>query len=254
MIPNQRENTIDPKGINKELELCFNNIFRHDEIPEKYNIFEYIALLLIKHIKADYTLIGLANEGENTLESLAFCNKREILPPFTTVYNCSICQKILVSNSTTHQEDIHLLFPNNQKLSALDIKTFIGVPIYGDNNKPIGILTALYCNHLDGDFNIEPFLYMFSSQITIEMQRHKNKQLFKQSNLEQQKLRKYIGEKSKDEKQLNKKLEKMTSKLKELSKLKSSFLANLSHEIRTPMNAIIGFTEILKSNNLARMS
>lgn len=33
-------------------------------------------------------------------------------------------------------------------------------------------------------------------------------------------------------------------------KVKSAFLANMSHEIRTPMNAIIGFTELLKDNDI----
>jgi PAS domain S-box-containing protein len=36
----------------------------------------------------------------------------------------------------------------------------------------------------------------------------------------------------------------------ESDRLKSAFLANMSHEIRTPMNGIIGFTELLKEQNL----
>lgn len=36
----------------------------------------------------------------------------------------------------------------------------------------------------------------------------------------------------------------------EADKLKSLFLANMSHEIRTPMNAIIGFTNMLREENL----
>jgi signal transduction histidine kinase/streptogramin lyase len=39
-------------------------------------------------------------------------------------------------------------------------------------------------------------------------------------------------------------------KAEESDKLKSAFMANMSHEIRTPMNAIIGFSNLLKTEDL----
>jgi PAS domain S-box-containing protein len=45
-------------------------------------------------------------------------------------------------------------------------------------------------------------------------------------------------------------LVKAKEKAEQNDRLKTAFLHNLSHEIRTPMNAIIGFTELLKKNNL----
>ena len=45
-------------------------------------------------------------------------------------------------------------------------------------------------------------------------------------------------------------LENEKIKAETSDKLKTAFLSNMSHEIRTPMNAIIGFSKLLKSNDI----
>ena len=54
-----------------------------------------------------------------------------------------------------------------------------------------------------------------------------------------------------DRKKAEEEILKAKEKAEESDRLKSAFLANLSHEIRTPMNAIVGFTCLLKNNNLS---
>jgi signal transduction histidine kinase len=41
-------------------------------------------------------------------------------------------------------------------------------------------------------------------------------------------------------------------KNKDAERIKTSFLSNISHEVRTPMNAIMGFSDLLKDENISR--
>ncbi len=48
----------------------------------------------------------------------------------------------------------------------------------------------------------------------------------------------------------SKELWEMLKRVRESDRLKSSFLANLSHEVRTPLNHILGFSELLMTDDL----
>ena len=53
-----------------------------------------------------------------------------------------------------------------------------------------------------------------------------------------------------ENKRLADQLKKAISRIEEADLLKSNFLANMSHEIRTPMNGIMGFAQLLRTDDL----
>lgn len=55
-----------------------------------------------------------------------------------------------------------------------------------------------------------------------------------------------------ERKKFEEELVESKNKAERSDKLKLEFLSNMSHDLRTPMNSIIGFSDLLKSNNLTK--
>ena len=60
----------------------------------------------------------------------------------------------------------------------------------------------------------------------------------------------YLISQGQRQQKLIKTLDKSERQLKEASKIKEQFVANISHEIRTPMNAVLGFAGLLQKTTL----
>jgi signal transduction histidine kinase/FixJ family two-component response regulator len=64
----------------------------------------------------------------------------------------------------------------------------------------------------------------------------------------------YITKRIKRQQQLYDQLNESEKKVREAGIIKENFMANVSHEIRTPMNAILGFTNLLRKEQLNEKS
>ena len=106
-----------------------------------------------------------------------------------------------------------------------------------------------------GDFKISNGGSYFWERISVTPTFHDNKinsyTIIADNISAQKKVEKDLKKSLKKLQKLNKKLELAKNRAEESDNLKTAFLANLSHEIRTPMNGILGFTDLLKNDNLS---
>ena len=110
--------------------------------------------------------------------------------------------------------------------------------------KALEILSDIFITKKSGTFEIlynpkngEPFPVELSYSPVIENNKVQYVHLVMRDNTERKKL--------------EEDLKKAKEEAEEGANLKAAFLANMSHEIRTPMNGIIGFTDLLKQENLS---
>lgn len=69
-------------------------------------------------------------------------------------------------------------------------------------------------------------------------------------NQEYQQINQQLNQTNQQLEDSNRQLHEAKEKAQAADQLKSSFLSNMSHEIRTPMNAIVGFTSLLKGDDI----
>ena len=96
------------------------------------------------------------------------------------------------------------------------------------------------------------FLYSRNQQIALErikkelLERNQAENIIRESE-------KRLKEQNEEYAVLNEKLKIAVRKAKESDRLKTAFLQNMSHEIRSPMNAIVGFSELLKRQDISNV-
>ncbi|WP_075590297.1 sensor histidine kinase [Labilibacter marinus] len=232
-------------------EACIYDLFNPKNHSLGEEFFESAILSLSRYLNADYVFVAQLQEEESVLETVARCNRETIVPNTTFCYKDTPCEKVLGEGIFTYNSNVREKFPLAISLKDMEIEAYCGVPIYNSSRKPIGVLTALFSDSIDDAKKIEALMFMFSSRIGSELEHLEKQRELKRRNLELLVFKEELIRKNKELDKINKELKEASKKVEESDMLKSSFLANLSHEVRTPMNAIIGFTELLKSNNLS---
>lgn len=190
------------------------------------------------------------------------------------------CETVIKTNNK-------LLIPNALKIeqwknnpdTKLGMIAYLGFPIHNPDGTPFGTICVLDNQENHFNDNYESLLRQFKDILELDlsiwstvftasdtMQKTIGQQLIElkdtrdalaereillqRQNKEYQKLNNILKQKNIEYARVNEKLDKARIKAEESDKLKTEFLHNMSHEIRTPMNGIIGFSEMLQTEQL----
>ena len=150
-----------------------------------------------------------------------------IYDPQTQVFS-GLKGETIAGKGITLEENFSKLHPEDVEMQ----KTILNELLQGVKTKASS--TSRYLNE-DGTY------HFYESHLITKKENGKTIILGTQKDITEKMLRK------KELERYQATLEKEKERAEQADKLKSAFLANMSHEIRTPLNAIVGFSELLQT-------
>jgi len=205
------------------------------QIPTEDEIFQYIGKKIRKQFRKELIIVSsynkeqknytieFINSSENLVRNNSDFKEKYILPKNhihyannSNIRNGKLNQlSLTIYNSYLKDHNLETLKEIKHTLGYKFVY-YIGLSI---ENEIFGTITIISKNHTPKEF--KQTLETFARQASIALYR----------------------------KEMERQYYEAKKKAEESDRLKSAFLANMSHEIRTPMNGILGFAQLLQSNN-----
>ncbi|MBI9062341.1 MAG: hypothetical protein JEZ14_10175 [Marinilabiliaceae bacterium] len=214
--------------------------------------FDFLAPKLCHVVNADYIMIGQLDPSTGMVRSLILTNGNKQLPGCNYNIEETPCRNVIGKKSCSITKEAYKQFPHNSFIANKKIESYIGIPLFNSGYEANGILVALFNRSITQQAHaIESLLFLYTPRISAEIEHIAVKHQLKVRNEDLEGIHFQLQQKNEQLDNTVKALNQANIKAEENNQLKSAFLANLSHEIRTPMNAILGFSELLKANNLS---
>lgn len=214
------------------------------------NLFEVVVRAIHGLSGACSVIIGRFDDNNATVNTVAFWDRGALNPNFNYSLAGTPCANVVAKKPCSYLDNVSELFPDDSFFPERKIRSYIGVPLFYSERKPMGVMAAMFDSPVSNAETIEMLLKIFSVRVVSEIEYQDYSQLLEDQNKELNLLLDQLKTKNKALDASILEVDAARTIAEESNSLKTAFLANLSHEVRTPMNVMLGFAELLKSEML----
>ncbi|MCP3872138.1 MAG: PAS domain S-box protein [Desulfobacteraceae bacterium] len=136
------------------------------------NLFEITAKTLCEWFDCECAIIGEIVENDN-VEALSMILEDRLVDDYGYKLEGTPCDRVRNKGLCIYPDNICELFPNDKDLVDMNAVGYIGTPLFGDANEPIGILCAISRKKLNIPKNGKKIINIIAARISAEIKRQR---------------------------------------------------------------------------------
>lgn len=133
--------------------------------------FNSLVTCMAAILEMDYVLVARVVANETRARTVAICHHNELLANVEYELAGTPCENVAGKRLTVYPDTLQQRFPKDAVLAEWGVQSFVGIPLFSSDHKPLGILECLATKPLTDIAFIEGILRLFSVRAAAELER-----------------------------------------------------------------------------------
>lgn len=133
---------------------------------------------------ADFAFIGLLDQHDAMkINTFVFYSHGKIIPNITYDLKGTPCSNVVGKSACTYPNHVQDLFPDDEILVDLGVDSYIGLPLFSNEDTPVGIIVVMDSKPMENTTEMEEVLKIFVARTEAELEKKKSNEIIQKLSL-----------------------------------------------------------------------